>query len=40
MAKGKKEICHISFTFPVTVADENFNLAGTLPGIFLPFSIF
>jgi hypothetical protein len=30
VAKGKSEICHISFTFPITVANENFNLAGAL----------
>jgi hypothetical protein len=28
MATGKREICHISFTFPITVA--SFNLAGPL----------
>jgi gamma-glutamylcyclotransferase (GGCT)/AIG2-like uncharacterized protein YtfP len=30
VAKEKSEICHISFTFPITVANENFNLAGAL----------
>jgi hypothetical protein len=30
VAKEKSEICHISFTFPITVANENFNLAGPL----------
>jgi hypothetical protein len=26
----KSEICHISFTFPINVANENFNLAEAL----------
>jgi hypothetical protein len=30
VAKEKSEICHISFTFPITLANENFNLAGAL----------
>jgi hypothetical protein len=30
VAKEKSEICHISFTFPITVANENFNLARAL----------
>jgi hypothetical protein len=30
VAKEKSEICHISFTFPITVANENANLAGAL----------
>jgi hypothetical protein len=28
LAKGKREICQISFTFPITMANENVNLAG------------
>jgi hypothetical protein len=30
VAKEKSEICHITFTFPITVANENFNLARAL----------
>jgi hypothetical protein len=30
VAKERSEICHISFTFPITVANENFNPAGAL----------
>jgi hypothetical protein len=30
VAKEKSDICHISFTFPITVANENFNLARAL----------
>jgi hypothetical protein len=26
----RSEIYHISFTFPITVANENFNLAGAV----------
>jgi hypothetical protein len=33
VAKEKSEICYISFTFPITVADENFNLAGALESL-------
>jgi hypothetical protein len=35
VAKEKSEICHISFTFPITVANENFNLAGALGWAYL-----
>jgi hypothetical protein len=41
VAKEKSEICRISFTFPITVANanENFNLAGALRSqVFLLFN--
>jgi hypothetical protein len=38
VAKGKGEIFHviISFAFPITVADENFNIAGALLHVLSP----
>jgi hypothetical protein len=32
VATGKREKCHIYFTFPITVANDNFNLAVLFQG--------